>query len=128
MQRLMRERDALSIVDDQFGAPTWCHTIAQVTSTVLAKLPENRKARSSLSGVYHLAAGGSTSWFGFATAIRDNLGLNCNLNPIPASEYPTPATRPVNSRMSTAKLQGTFGLLLPDWEHDLGLCLGEARS
>lgn len=125
MQRLMQERDSLNIVDDQFGAPTWCRTIAQVTAIVLAKMPHTEQSRKALSGVYHLAPAGSTSWFGFATAIRDKLDLNCTLNPIPASKYPTPATRPSNSRMDASKLQNTFGLTLPGWEQDLALCLGE---
>ena len=124
MQRLMQERSTLNIVDDQLGAPTWCRTIAQVTSTVLAKMPDAKDARQALGGIYQLAPGGSTSWFGFATAIRDALGLPCTLHPIPGSEYPTPAARPMNSRMNATKLEDTFGLMLPGWEGDLVLCLG----
>jgi dTDP-4-dehydrorhamnose reductase len=125
MRRLMQERSALNIVDDQVGAPTWCRTIAQVTATALARLPDEDDTRHALSGVYHLSPGGSTSWFGFATAIRDALGLQCDLHPIPSSEYPTLASRPMNSRMDAGKLQKAFGLQLPGWERDLALCLGE---
>ena len=124
MRRLMQERDTLSIVADQFGAPTWCRTIAQVTAMVLAKLPDQSDVRHALGGVYHLAPRGSTSWFGFATAIRDGLGLQCALQPIPASDYPTPAARPANSRMDTSKLKNAFGLTMPSWERDLARCLG----
>ena len=123
MRRLMRERGALNIVDDQVGAPTWCRTIAQVTAAVLAKLPDSPDARRALSGVYHLAPGGSTSWFGFAAAIRERLGLQCDLHPIPAADYPTPAARPANSRMDTSKLNNTFGLTMPSWQQDLARCL-----
>jgi len=123
MQRLMQERESLSIVDDQLGTPTWCRTIAQVTATVLARSPDDETARRSLRGIYHLAPQGETSWFGFATAIRDKLGLDCTLDPIPASAYPTPAARPANSRMDASKLRDTFGIELPTWEHELGLCL-----
>jgi len=123
MRRLMRERDALNIVDDQFGAPTWCRTIAQVTATVLAKLPDALDARRALSGVYQLAPSGGTSWFGFATAIRDALDLQCDLHPIPASDYPTPAARPANSRMDTVRLADAFGLTMPSWQQDLARCL-----
>ena len=125
MRRLMHERSALNIVDDQVGAPTWCRTIAQVTATALARMPDAEDARQALCGVYHLSPGGSTSWFGFATAIQDALGLQCDLHPIPSSEYPTPAGRPMNSRMDAGKLEKTFGLELPGWERDLALCLDE---
>ena len=123
MRRLMQERSALNIVDDQVGAPTWCRTIAQVTATALARMPDANDARQALCGVYHLSPKGSTSWFGFATAIQDALGLPCDLHPIPSSEYPTPVSRPMNSRMDAAKLQKAFGLELPAWERDLALCL-----
>ncbi|MBT8428787.1 MAG: dTDP-4-dehydrorhamnose reductase [Gammaproteobacteria bacterium] len=123
MRRLMQERSALNIVDDQVGAPTWCRTIAQVTATALARMPDTNDARQALYGVYHLSPKGSTSWFGFATAIQHALGLPCDLHPIPSSEYPTPVSRPMNSRMDAAKLQKAFGLELPAWERDLALCL-----
>lgn len=123
MRRLMGERDLLRIVDDQVGAPTWCRTIAQTTAAVLARLPQDRDARAALGGVYHLSPAGSTSWFGFATAIRDLLGLHCELQPIPSSGYPTAATRPLNSRMDATRLQQTFGLQPPDWLRDLRTCL-----
>ena len=123
MRRLMHGRDALNIVDDQIGAPTWCRTIAQVTGAVLAKLPDSHDARRKLSGIYHLAPSGSTSWFGFACAIREELGLQCDLHPIPASDYPTPAARPANSCMDTSKLTSTFDLTMPSWQQDLARCL-----
>jgi dTDP-4-dehydrorhamnose reductase len=123
MRRLMTERDRLRIVDDQIGAPTWCRTIAQVSSHVLAKWPSDRDGEMALRGVYHLAPSGSTSWFGFATAIRDQLGLPCELEPIPTSAYPTPAARPPNSRMDAARLEQAFGLTMPTWGADLRRCL-----
>ncbi len=123
MRRLMTERDRLRIVDDQIGAPTWCRTIAQVSSHVLAKWPSDRAGEMALRGVYHLAPSGSTSWFGFATAIRDQLGLPCELEPIPTSAYPTPAARPPNSRMNPARLEQAFGLTMPTWDADLRRCL-----
>ena len=123
MRRLMDEREQLRIVDDQIGAPTWCRTIAQVTSLVLARLPADRDAQMALRGVYHLAPSGSTSWFGFASAIRDRLGLQCELQPIPTSAYPTPAARPPNSRMDASRLEQTFGLAMPGWDDELRRCL-----
>lgn len=123
MQRLMRERDSLNIVDDQIGAPTWCRTIAEATAGILTMIPDEREARQELRGVYHLAPAGHTSWFGFARAIRDRLGIDCELHPIPASEYPTPARRPMNSCLDTTKLEHSFGLTLPHWEQELAHCL-----
>ena len=123
MRRLMQQRDSLNIVDDQFGAPTWCHTIAQTTTDVLARLPGDVNERRPLCGLYHLAPQGDTSWFGFASKIRDSLGLTCDLVPIPSDQYPTPARRPMNSRMDAAKLERTFGLALPTWEKELARCL-----
>jgi dTDP-4-dehydrorhamnose reductase len=122
MKRLMAERDSLRIVDDQVGAPTWSRTIAQVTSTVLAEWP-HLSSRDDIDGVYHLAPAGHTSWFGFATAIRDRLGLACELQPIPSSEYPTAAARPANSTMDCARLGAVFGMYLPSWETELRRCL-----
>ena len=124
MRRLMQERDELNIVDDQIGAPTWSRSIAQATSLILAKMPGDVAGRRKLSGVYHFAPSGSTSWYGFATAIRDTLGLECRLNPIPSSQYPTPAARPGNSCMSTEKVENTFKLRLARWEADLRRCVG----
>ena len=123
MRRLMDERERLTIVDDQIGAPTWCRTIAQVTSLVLARLPADREGQMALRGVYHLAPSGSTSRFGFAGAIRDRLGLECELQPIPTSANPTAAVRPPNSRMDASRLERTFGLALPGWDDELKRCL-----
>ena len=128
MRRLMQQRDALNIVDDQFGAPTWCRTIAQTTTDVLKSLPRDVTERRPLCGLYHLSPHGHTSWFGFASRIRDALGLTCELVPIPSHEYPTPARRPMNSRMDPSKLERTFGLCLPTWEDELARCLQPLRD
>ena len=125
MQRLMTERDALKVVDDQIGAPTWCGTIAEATGTVLRKAIAAGNSRGDLNGVYHLAPKGDTSWFGFATAIQDLFKLDCELVPIPTSEYPTAAARPLNSRMDCGKLIGTFGFELPEWYGALRECVDQ---
>jgi dTDP-4-dehydrorhamnose reductase len=128
MLRLGAERDQLSVVSDQFGAPTWANTIAALTSNVLAQesAAADRNAWwAEHSGVYHLTAGGATSWHGFAEAIFDlaNLATKPRVNPIPASSYPTPAKRPVNSRMSNDKLARTFRVRAPHWREALQLCM-----
>ena len=127
MQRLARERDTLSVVDDQFGAPTWSRLIAEATALVAARWLDQRD-RVAASGIYHLACGGRTSWHGFAEAILADLaacgetGL-ARLGAIPSSGYPTPAARPANSQLDCSKLAGTFGVRLPDWADALALCL-----
>jgi dTDP-4-dehydrorhamnose reductase len=123
MLRLGQTRDSLSIVADQFGAPTWCETIADLTAHIVALRPDWRGVR----GVYHLANTGETSWFGFAQAIFAEVarrgGNVPTLHPIPTSAYPLPAKRPANSRLALDKLASTFGLVPPAWDEALALCL-----
>ncbi|BAN23953.1 dTDP-4-dehydrorhamnose reductase [Caballeronia insecticola] len=126
MLRLGAEREELSVVADQFGAPTWANTIAALTANVLAQTRgKDQEWWNRTSGVYHLTASGSTSWHGFAEAIfgLSDLPKKPNVKPIPASAYPTPAARPANSRMSGAKLRDVFGLEAPDWRDALALCM-----
>jgi dTDP-4-dehydrorhamnose reductase len=131
MLRLGAERPELKIVADQFGAPTWSNTIATLTSHAVAQAfaaSDSGEWWSERSGVYHLTASGSTSWQGFAEAIFDTAALEKRpqVTGIPAADYPTPARRPSNSRMSNDKFARVFGLRSPDWKDALGLCL-EAR-
>lgn len=125
MQRLMRERHELKIVDDQVGAPTWARQIAEATALILAQClsPARGADRPEPWGTYHLTCGGETSWYGFARAIAELGGFSTRLQPIPSSDYPTPARRPANSRLDNGKLERTFGLRLPDWREALELCL-----
>ena len=124
--RLGAERDTLSVVADQIGAPTSAALLADVTAQVLGQL-RWRDAGAMPAGVYHLTAGGETSWHGFAQAILAggvSRGLTLRLAPdavraIATSEYPLPARRPANSRLDTGKLQRTFGLVLPHWQAGL---------
>jgi dTDP-4-dehydrorhamnose reductase len=127
MQRLARERDTLSVVDDQFGAPTWSRLIAEATALVVARWMD-RPDQIATSGIYHLTCGGRTSWHGFTAAILARLAGTeaklARLTAIPTSGYPTPAARPANSQLDCGKLAATFGVRLPDWENALALCLG----
>lgn len=128
MLRLGATRPELRVVADQFGAPTWCNTIASLTAHVVARAlsAEDRNAWwAAHSGIYHLTAGGSTSWHGFAAAIFElaNLPTAPAALPIPAADYPTPAQRPQNSRLSNAKLARLFGLNAPQWRDALALCM-----
>jgi dTDP-4-dehydrorhamnose reductase len=131
MLRLGAERPELKVVADQLGAPTWSCTIAMLTAHVIAQAfsAEDRAAWwGARSGVYNLTAADSTSWYGFATSIFELAGIETrpNVLPIPASDFPTPARRPSNSRMSGEKLAQVFGLRPPHWKDALRLCL-EAR-
>jgi len=124
MQRLLQEKPQLRVVADQVGAPTWAGTIAQST---LALIERWQSGQPGAWGTYHLTAGGHTSWFGFAQAIGAALreqGKPCaELIPIPSSDYPTPAARPLNSRLDCSRLQREWGVSLPDWQTALHECL-----
>ena len=124
MRRLMRERKELRIVDDQTGAPTWSRSIARATTAILAQMPPGTDERLRLAGVYHLSPSGRTTWFGFASAIREHLDISsCKLIPISTEQYPTPAKRPKNSRLDSGKLKETFGVALQSWDQELAQCL-----
>ena len=126
--RLAGEREELKIVDDQFGAPTWSRAIAEATAQILIQSKGDFGGfLGETGGLYHLSAGGETSWYGFARRILD-LSVDRSfklkeLSAIPTEEYPTPAARPASSTLSCEKLEETFGLYLPSWETQLRLCL-----
>jgi dTDP-4-dehydrorhamnose reductase len=122
MLRLARERREISVVNDQWGSPTWCRTIARATLALLERPQAAEEAR-----LLHLACSGYTTWFDFASAIiaktasiRERQPL---VRPIASSEYPTAARRPSNSRLSTARIAGLLGAPLPDWRSSLDECL-----
>ena len=129
MLRLAAEREQLQVVDDQIGAPTGAELIADVSAQALRQAWQ----QPALSGLYHLAAGGHTSWHGYARHVIEwarergqPLKLPADrLLPIPSSAYPTPAQRPLNSRLDTRRLQQAFGLQLPDWRAGVDRMLTE---
>jgi len=130
MLSLFEEKPQLRIVDDQIGAPTWCRWIAQATAEILGQCLANGAFHEQLGGTYHLTAAGSTSWYGFASAIRElRYGAGSSqgpqLLPIPTSEYRLPARRPSNSVLSTDKLRKVFGVQPLDWSEQLRLCFRE---
>ncbi|RAU48760.1 MULTISPECIES: dTDP-4-dehydrorhamnose reductase [unclassified Pseudomonas] len=129
MQRLLQEREKLTVVADQIGAPTWAGTIAQSTRQLIERW---REGNPGAWGVYHLTASGETSWFGFAQAIGQQLiasGKRCaELAPIPSSAYPTPAKRPLNSRLDCSRLQREWAVSQPNWHDALLACLAQQRS
>lgn len=132
MLRLGQEKEALNIVNDQIGAPTPARLIAQVTALAFTPYGSSLKSRVS-SGIYHLAPAGATSWYGFASEIfqqATQAGVPLVIKPentqgILTSAYPTPAKRPLNSRMSLAKIEAELNLTLPTWQSQLALTLQE---
>jgi len=129
MQRLLQERDSLNMVSDQIGAPTWAGSIAQASCQLIEHW---QQGRAGPWGTYHLTALGETSWFGFASAIAAQLReagkTVAHLNPIPSSAYPTPAQRPLNSRLDCTRLQRDWAIQLPQWQAALQECLAEQRQ
>ncbi|MCU1772405.1 dTDP-4-dehydrorhamnose reductase [Pseudomonas sp. 13B_3.2_Bac1] len=127
MLRLARERKELNVVSDQVGAPTAADLIADVTVLAVQKALVN----SDLIGIYHLAAEGETTWYSYASYIFDFARENgedlvvSTVNPVDSSSYPTPARRPMNSRLDTRKLRERFSVHLPSWQSGLDRVLGE---
>ncbi len=134
--RLAREREELRVVDDQVGAPTWCRLVAEATGEILTQLCAPGIFRPSpfadVSGLYHVAPAGKTTWCGFARAIVESAGellpRTPQVTPIASAEHPSPAVRPSNSLLSTEKLEQTFGLRMPAWDALVGLCMEELRQ
>ena len=129
MLRLAAERERLTVIDDQFGAPTGADLIADVTAhAIRASLQQ-----PALGGLYHLVAGGETTWHGYASHViaqarllQPGLALKVSdIAPVPTSAFPTPAQRPLNSRLNTHKLQQAFGLTLPPWQQGVDRMLTE---
>jgi dTDP-4-dehydrorhamnose reductase len=132
MIKLAGERDALSVIDDQFGAPTGAELLADVTAHAIRAC----KTTPSLAGTYHTVAGGETNWFEYARFViewaRAN-GLPIKvaadaIEPVPTSGYPTPAQRPLNSRLDTRKLCNAFNIVLPHWQTGVRRMLMEAYA
>ncbi|MFC0253176.1 dTDP-4-dehydrorhamnose reductase [Massilia consociata] len=133
MLRLARERDQLNVIADQYGAPTSAELLADATALALYRIAGLGGDAAALSGTYHLAAGSTTSWHGYAQHVLEQaLGhgaalkaLPQNVNPIATEAYPTPAARPRNSRLSTERFRAAFGLQLPDWRHHVNRLIAE---
>ncbi len=124
MMRLAAERDELRIVADQHGAPTWSRTIADTTASILAQASASADRDGwwrEQGGLYNLTAQGATTWHGFADALLDQAAKKPTLVPISAAEYPVPAARPANSRLSCEALISRF-CHLPHWRDALALC------
>ena len=127
--QLAKERAELRIVNDQIGTPTWCRSISDITGEIIKQIIEKKgslaQVSSSISGMYHMTCGGQTTWYEFTRAILELTRPEKvpNLLAISTKEYPTPATRPLYSVLSNAKLKKSFGVTLPYWKDALKNCL-----
>jgi len=129
MLRLAQERERLTVIDDQVGAPTGADLLADITAHAIRSVWQQPQQ----AGLYHLAAGGETSWHGYAkyVLVQSQIAqptikvIATAVDPVPTSAFPTPARRPLNSRLDTAKLQAAFGLSLPHWQSGVARMLEE---
>jgi len=129
MLRLAQERERLTVIDDQWGAPTGADLLADVTAHAIRHL----RQQPADGGLYHCVAAGETNWHAYASyvlararQVQPMLQIKAaEIAPVPTSAFPTPATRPHNSRLNTTKFQSTFGLMLPPWEQGVARMLAE---
>ena len=124
MLRLAQERDKLTVINDQIGAPTGADLLADITAHAIRQVFQQEELTETTAGIYHLVAAGETNWFEYAKHVLAQAKQAqpaiefkvTDIQPVPTSAFPTPAKRPHNSRLNTAKLQRTFGLTLPHWQ------------
>ena len=129
MLRLAQERERLTVIDDQWGAPTSAELLADVTAHALRQLLK----RPEDGGLYHCVAAGETTWHSYAKYVLEHARQAqaaikikaTEVAPVPTSAFPTPARRPHNSRLNTTRLQTTFGLTLPPWQQGVARMLTE---
>lgn len=136
MLRLGRDREELSIVSDQIGAPTAAHTLAEIALRFASKILDSKtnKNQEAFGGIYHVASRGETSWYEFARSIFETgkeldfpLSVKA-VKPILSSEYPTPAKRPLNSRLNISKVEERLGITLPPWQESMLEVLKRLRT
>jgi dTDP-4-dehydrorhamnose reductase len=116
MLRLMKERHSLNIVNDQKGSPTYAGDLARVIMKIL-------ETDNFQPGIFHFSNEGEATWYEFALEIKKLTGISCNILPIPTSEFPTPAKRPVYSLLDCSKIKKEYNLIIPDWQTSLAHCL-----
>lgn len=121
MISLMQQRDAINVVDDQIGCPTYAADLAQVLLQIVSH-------KQWIPGIYHYSNQGTISWYDFAVAIQQKTKSECTINPIPSSSYPTPAKRPSFSVLDTSKIRDTYGISIPFWMVSLDKCLDNYSS
>lgn len=126
MMRLMNEKDEVKVINDQIGSPTYAADIAEAILKIIANCES--QISSWKPGLYNFTNEGILSWYDFALAIKEITGSPCDIRPIPTSEYPTPAKRPVYSVLDKTKIQENFGIQLKDWKKSLAMCIEKIIS
>lgn len=121
IMKLAREREELKVIEDQVGCPTWAGDLAMAVLTMVPKL-ENTEPQ-----IFHFCNSGAASWYDLAQAIVELAELDCRIVPIPTSDYPTPATRPAQSRLDTRSIRETFSIPVSHWRHSLAICINQLR-
>ncbi len=116
MIRLMGEREEISVINDQIGSPTYAKDLADAILAII-------DSGVWEGGIYHFSNEGEISWYDFAVAIRDLESLSCKINPIPTTQYPTPARRPHYSLLNKSKIKNTFSIAVPFWKDSLKIML-----
>lgn len=119
MIKLMTERDEISVINDQIGSPTYAYDLAKAISVIVDS--------KWLGGIYHYSNEGEISWYDFALAIGELQGLECKVNAIPTSSYPTPAKRPCYSLLDKSKIKRTYNLNIPTWKESLEMMLNKEK-
>jgi dTDP-4-dehydrorhamnose reductase len=118
MLTLMKEKEFVRVVNDQIGAPTYAPDLAKAILDIIV-------SGKWVPGIYHFSNSGRISWYDFAVAIQQQIGSTCRVEPIPTSEYPTPAKRPSYSLLSTEKIRSVYGIVPRSWEDALKECLAK---
>jgi dTDP-4-dehydrorhamnose reductase len=121
MLRLMKEKEEVSVVDDQIGSPTYAADLAEAILQIVS-------AEHWKPGIYHYSNEGVISWFEFASAIREIASLPARVQPIPSSAFPTPAKRPHYSVLDKTKIRQAFSLDIKDWKQSLKTCIAKLPS
>lgn len=123
MLRLGRERDALNIVVDQIGTPTYAPDLAEAVLEIIRLVETGSVSKEAISGIWHYSNEGVCSWYDFASAIFELENIACKVRPIPSKDFPTPAQRPPFSVLDKSKIKAAFGLEIPHWRESLRRCL-----
>ena len=124
MMRLFKEKSEISVINDQFGSPTYAADLA----AVIMKFIEETEQGKSFSGIVNYSNSGVTSWYDFAQEIKSLVNSNCKINPIPTSAYLTPAKRPLYSVLETSKIREMLQISIPDWKESVRKCCAILNS
>lgn len=123
MMRLMKDRESLNVVADQEGCPTYAADLAAAIMQIIEQPSSILNQLQQTSTIFHYSNKGATNWYHFAVAIKEISNSKCVVNPIPSSQYPTPAKRPGYSVMDTSKIEETFNIAIPAWRESLQNCM-----